>query len=105
MILDMFAHWQYVINNLFGSIKALTCLGTTHIHQRVDENDKEYTCTADDAAYATFELDNGIICHFNSSWAVRVRRGHLLTLQVDGTQGSAVAWAAQLPGSAKLLYP
>ena len=91
MILDMFAHWQYVIDNLFGSIRALTCLGTTHIHQRVDENDKEYTCTADDAAYATFELDNGVICHFNSSWAVRVRRDDLLTLQVDGTQGSAVA--------------
>jgi predicted dehydrogenase len=91
MILDMFAHWQYVIDNLFGSIKALTCLGTTHIHQRVDENDKEYTCTADDAAYATFELNNGVICHFNSSWAVRVRRDDLLTLQVDGAQGSAVA--------------
>ena len=91
VILDMFAHWRYVIDNLFGSIKAVSCLGATHIDKRIDENGNEYTCTADDAAYATFELDNGIICQFNSSWAVRVRRDDLLTIQVDGTKGSAVA--------------
>ena len=91
IILDMFAHWRYVIDNLFGSIKAVTCLGVNHIPRRVDENGREYRANADDAAYATFELDNGVICHFNSSWAVRVRRDDLLTLQVDGTQGSAVA--------------
>ena len=91
IILDMFAHWHYVIGNLFGPIKSLTCLGANHIQRRVDENGREYAATADDAAYATFELQNGIICHFNSSWAVRVRRDDLLTLQVDGTQGSAVA--------------
>ncbi|MCB0167572.1 MAG: Gfo/Idh/MocA family oxidoreductase [Anaerolineae bacterium] len=91
MILDMFAHWRYVIDNLFGSIKAVSCLGATHIDKRIDENGHEYTCTADDAAYATFELNNGVICQFNSSWAVRVRRDDLLTLQVDGTRGSAVA--------------
>jgi predicted dehydrogenase len=91
IILDMFAHWRYVIDNLFGSIKALTCLGNTHIPRRMDEIGREYTSNADDAAYATFELHNGIICHFNSSWAVRVRRDDLLTLQVDGTHGSAVA--------------
>jgi predicted dehydrogenase len=91
IILDMFAHWRYVIDNLFGSIKALTCLGANHIPRRVDENGREYAANADDAAYATFELDNGVICHFNSSWAVRVRRDDLLTIQVDGAQGSAVA--------------
>ena len=91
IILDMFAHWRYIIDNLFGPIKTLTCLGSTHIQRRVDENEREYAATADDAAYATFELGNGVICHFNSSWAVRVRRDDLLTLQVDGVQGSAVA--------------
>ncbi len=91
IIVDMFCHWRYVIDSLFGSIKALSCLGATHIDRRVDETGREYTCTADDAAYGTFELENGIICHFNSSWAVRVRRDDLLTLQVDGTRGSAVA--------------
>jgi predicted dehydrogenase len=91
IILDMFAHWQYIIENLFGSIKALSCLGATHINKRVDEQGRVYTTTADDASYVTFELDNGIICQFNASWSVRVRRDDLLTLQVDGTEGSAVA--------------
>jgi predicted dehydrogenase len=91
IIIDMFCHWRYVIDNLFGPVKAVSALGATHIDKRIDENGNEYTCTADDAAYGTFELTNGIICHFNSSWAVRVRRDDLLTLQVDGTQGSAVA--------------
>ncbi len=91
IIIDMLCHWQYVIQNLFGDIKSLTCLGATHIPTRWDEAGKPYKCTADDSAYATFELVNGIICHFNSSWDVRVDRDDLLTLQVDGTHGSAVA--------------
>jgi predicted dehydrogenase len=91
MILDMFAHWRYVIDNLFGKVKAVSCLGATHVKQRWDESGKPYKCTADDSAYGTFELDNGVIAHFNSSWTVRVRRDDLLTLQVDGTKGSAVA--------------
>ncbi len=91
IIVDMLCHWRYVIDNLFGEIKSLSCLGATHVPGRWDESGKPYRCTADDSAYATFELHNGIICHFNSSWAVRVRRDDLLTLQVDGTHGSAVA--------------
>lgn len=91
IISDMLCHWQYVISNLFGEIKSLSCLGATHVKQRVDEQGKTYQCTADDSAYATFELQNGVIVHFNSSWAVRVRRDDLLTIQVDGTKGSAVA--------------
>jgi len=91
IIVDMLCHWRYVLDDVFGKVKAVSCLGATHIDKRVDENGKAYTCTADDAAYATFELENGIIAHFNSSWTVRVRRDDLLTLQVDGTKGSAVA--------------
>ena len=91
IILDMLCHWRYVLDNLFGEVKAVSCLGATHIPARWDENGKKYTATADDAAYATFELDDGVIAHFNSSWTVRVRRDDLLTLQVDGTKGSAVA--------------
>jgi len=91
IIVDMVCHWQYVIQNLFGDIKSLTCLGATHIPQRWDEAGKPYKCTADDAAYATFELTNGVICHFNSSWTTRVDRDDLLTLHVDGTHGTAVA--------------
>lgn len=91
IIVDMLCHWRYVLDEVFGEVKAVSCLGATHIPTRVDEQGKTYQCTADDAAYATFELDNGIIAHFNSSWTVRVRRDDLLTLQVDGTKGSAVA--------------
>jgi predicted dehydrogenase len=91
IIIDMLCHWRYLIDKLFGRIKAVSCTGATHIPERTDENGKKYKCTADDAAYATFELTNGIICQFNSSWCTRVRRDDLLTVQVDGTLGSAVA--------------
>jgi predicted dehydrogenase len=91
IILDMLCHWRYVLDNVFGKVKAVSCRGATHIPWRWDENGKKYKATADDAAYATFELAGGVIAHFNSSWCVRVRRDDLLTLQVDGTHGSAVA--------------
>ena len=91
IIVDMLCHWRYVLDNIFGKVKAVSCLGKTHINERIDENGKPYRCTADDAAYATFELENGVVAQFNSSWTVRVRRDDLLTLQVDGSKGSAVA--------------
>lgn len=91
IIVDMLCHWRYVLDNVFGKVKSVSCLGATHIGNRIDENGKPYKCTADDAAYATFELEGGVIAQFNSSWTVRVRRDDLLTLQVDGTKGSAVA--------------
>jgi predicted dehydrogenase len=91
IILDMLCHWRYVLDNLFGEVKAVSCRGATHIPWRWDENGRKYKATADDAAYATFELAGGVIAHFNSAWTVRVRRDDLLTLQVDGTRGSAVA--------------
>jgi predicted dehydrogenase len=91
IILDMLCHWRYVLDNLFGPVKAVSCLGATHIPERRDEAGRPYPCTADDSAYATFELEGGVIAHFNSSWCVRVRRDDLLTLQVDGDKGSAIA--------------
>jgi predicted dehydrogenase len=91
IIVDMLCHWRYVLDELFGGVKAVSCRGATHIKERVDESGQAYRCTAEDAAYATFELPDGAIAHFNSSWCVRVRRDDLLTIQVDGTKGSAVA--------------
>jgi len=91
IIVDMLCHWRYVLDHIFGKVKAVSCLGATHIPERVDEQGNTYKATADDAAYATFELEGGVIAHFNSSWTVRVRRDDLLTLQIDGTKGSAVA--------------
>jgi len=91
IIVDMLCHWRYVLDHIFGKVSAVSCIGATHIKERIDEQGKTYKCTTDDAAYASFELENGIIAHFNSSWATRVRRDDLLTIQVDGTKGSAVA--------------
>jgi len=91
IMIDMLCHWRYVLDNLFGAVEAVSCLGATHIPQRWDESGKPYKSTADDAAYATFQLAGGVIAHFNSSWCTRVRRDDLLTIQVDGTHGSAVA--------------
>jgi len=91
IIIDMLCHWRYVLDNLFGKVKSVSCFGANHIKERVDENGQAYKATAEDAAYATFELANGVVAHFNSSWCVRVRRDDLLTIHVDGTKGSAVA--------------
>ena len=91
IVLDMFAHWRYLLDNLFGTVRAVSCIAGTMVPQRWDEAGKPYKCTADDAAWATFELDGGVIAQFNSSWAVRVHRDDLLEVQVDGARGSAVA--------------
>ncbi|WP_374668797.1 Gfo/Idh/MocA family protein [Ramlibacter sp.] len=95
MILDMMCHWRYVLDNLFGEVKAITCLGATHIPRRWDEAGQPYDATADDAAYAIAELvgHNGepVVAQLNMSWATRVRRDDLVTFHVDGTHGSAVA--------------
>jgi predicted dehydrogenase len=91
IILDMLCHWRYVLDNLFGEVKAVSCLGATHIPKRVDEQGKTYAADTDDAAYATFELAGGVVAQINSSWTTRVRRDDLVTFHVDGTLGSAVA--------------
>ena len=91
MVIDMFPHWNYVLENLFGRVQAVTAKAVTHIPERWDEQGRKYTATADDAAYAIFELEGDVIAQINSSWAVRVDRGELVEFQVDGTHGSAVA--------------
>lgn len=109
IIIDMLCHWRYVLDNIFGPVRAVSCLGATHVPRRWDEAGKEYACTADDSAYATFEIEGGIIANFNSSWCVRVRRDDLLTLQVDGTLGSAVvglrdAWIQPYGGTPRPVW-
>jgi len=91
IILDMLCHFRYVLDNLFGEVKAVSCHAATHIPKRWDETGKPYKADADDAAYATLELEGDIVAHFNASWCTRVRRDDLLTIHVDGTRGSAVA--------------
>jgi predicted dehydrogenase len=91
IVLDMFPHWTYVLETLFGPIQAVTARAVTHLPQRVDEDGEPYPATADDAAYGIFELDGGVVAQINSSWCVRVNRDELVEFQVDGTHGSAVA--------------
>ncbi len=91
IVLDMLPHWHYVLENLFGEIRAVNALAKTHIPERWDEAGARYAVTADDSVYATFQIAGDVVAHFNCSWAVRVRRDDLLTIQVDGTHGSAVA--------------
>jgi len=88
---DMFSHWSYLLENLFGRVESVRCLETTHVPERVDETGEAYEATADDAAYAVLELEGDIVAQINSSWAVRVNRDDLLEVTVDGTEGSAVA--------------
>jgi len=109
IVLDMFCHWRYVLDNLFGRVKAVSCLAATHIPERWDEAGRPYRATADDAAYGTLVLEGGIVAQFNCSWAVRVRRDDLLTLQVDGTLGSAVAglrdcWVQPYPATPRPVW-
>ncbi|MFE9913825.1 Gfo/Idh/MocA family protein [Micromonospora sp. NPDC005553] len=91
IVVDMFPHWHYVLEELFGRVTAVSCVTATHVPERVDEAGHPYAATADDAAYGIFELDSGMIAQINSSWAVRVYRDELVEFQVDGTEGSAIA--------------
>lgn len=91
IVSDMLCHWRYVLDNVIAPVKSVSCTIATHIPERWDEKGEKYKATADDAAYATFVLEGDIIAHINSSWCTRVRRDDLVTFQVDGTHGSAVA--------------
>src|SRR5215204_5794101 len=105
MILDMVCHWRYVLDNLFGEVRSVSCLGATHIPKRWDENGKPYKADVDDAAYATFQLAGGITAQINSSWCTRVRRDDLVTFHVDGTLGSAVAGLQKCWSQARVNTP
>ncbi|WP_434739917.1 Gfo/Idh/MocA family protein [Micromonospora sp. SH-82] len=91
IVVDMFPHWHYVLEELFGPVKTVSAHIATHIPERVDESGRTYPATADDAAYGTFELAGGVVAQLNSSWCVRVNRDELVEFQVDGVEGSAVA--------------
>ena len=109
IILDMICHWRYVLDNLFGQVQSISCIGATHIPQRWDEAGKPYTATADDASYATLELKGHqgerVIAQVNSSWTTRVRRDDLVTFHVDGTHGSAVAGLTDFRAQSRVNTP
>lgn len=109
IIIDMHCHWRYVIDNLFGEITDVFTHAETHLPERIGEDGQPYKCTADDAAYALFKTKTGVICQFNSSWDVRVRRDDLFTMQVDGTRGSAIVglrkcWAQSMENTPRPIW-
>lgn len=105
IILDMMCHWRYLLDNVFGTVKSVSCIGARHIPTRWDERGAAYDATADDAVYAQFELEGGVIATLNSSWCVRVRRDDLVTFHVDGTHGSAVAGLQECRSQARVNTP
>jgi predicted dehydrogenase len=109
IIIDMHCHWRYVVDNLFGEITDVFTHAATHLPERIGEDGQPYKCTADDAAYALFKTKTGVICQFNSSWDVRVRRDDLFTMQVDGTKGSAIVglrkcWAQSMENTPRPIW-
>ncbi len=109
VILDMMCHWRYVLDNLFGEVQSVSCLGATHIPKRWDEAGQPYEATADDAAYATLQLKGhggeAVVAQVNSSWTTRVRRDDLVTFHVDGTHGSAVAGLTDCRAQSRVATP
>jgi predicted dehydrogenase len=109
MILDMMCHWRYVLDNLFGEVQSVSCLGATHIPKRWDEAGQPYEATADDAAYATVQLKGHqgepVVAQINMSWVTRVRRDDLVTFHVDGTHGSAVAGLSSCRAQSRVATP
>ena len=95
MTIDMYCHWNYVLEGIVGPVETVMSQSATHIPRRWDENGDPYQATADDAAYGIFGLrtpdGDPVIAQINSSWAVRPYRDELVEFQVDGTHGSAVA--------------
>jgi predicted dehydrogenase len=91
IILDMFPHWRYLLDQIVAPVRSVYAAAATHVPARYDESGRRYEVTADDAAYAIFELDGGAVAQVNSSWAVRVHRDELVEFQLDGTDASAVA--------------
>jgi predicted dehydrogenase len=91
LILDMFPHWRYIVDGLFGEIRAVSCRRVTHVPRRRDERGRPYEVDVEDDAFALLELEGGALARIDSSWCTRVKRDDMLTIQVDGTEGSAVA--------------
>ena len=102
LTLDMYPHWRYVIESMLGPIRRVASAAATAIPERVDEQGKRYRVDVDDSVVTLVELASGALGTIVCSWATRVRREDLVTLQIDGTGGSALAglhrcWAQSAP--------
>jgi predicted dehydrogenase len=91
LMLDMYPHWRYVIEAIVGRIARVSSAAWTATPERIDEQGERYRVEVDDSAATLVELESGVCGTILSSWATRVRRDDLFTLQVDGTKASAIA--------------
>lgn len=107
LVLDMFPHWCYVLNHLFGGVESIYCQTDTHIPERVDEDGKAYAVDVEDTANALLTLKGGVPAQLLTTWATRVRRDALVIIHVDGTEGSVVAtthkcWSQSMDNTPRL---
>jgi predicted dehydrogenase len=91
LTLDMYPHWRYVIETIIGRVLRVASAQWTAVPERIDENGERYGVAVEDSVATLVEIEGGVFGSILSSWATRVRRDDLFTLQVDGTRGSAVA--------------
>jgi predicted dehydrogenase len=91
LILDMYSHFRYMIENILGPIERVACAAATAVPERVDEHGERYAVDVEDHSATLVALRSGAVGSVLASWATRVRRDDLMTFQIDGTYGSAVA--------------
>jgi predicted dehydrogenase len=89
--LDMMAHWRYMVDRLAAPVVGVSALMATAIPERVDERGQAYTVDVEDTSHALLKLEGGAVGVITNSWATRVRRDDTMVVQIDGTNGSAVA--------------
>jgi len=91
LVSDMFPHWRYVTETLVGPIRSVSARVSTRQPKRADEQGQPYDVDVEDEVFAHFEHDDGVLTQVTSTWARRLRGDDMLTMQIDGTDGSAVA--------------
>ncbi len=91
LMLDMYAHFRYLIEGMLGPVRRLVTLAVTAVPERVDEGGSSYAVDVEDQATTLIELESGATGVIIASWATRVRRDDLITFHIDGTKGSAAA--------------
>ncbi len=89
LVLDMFPLWRYIVDELVGTITAVSCRLATATPERGDETGARFPVDVEDTAFGTFQTESGALVQTSSSWATRVKRDDLVVLQIDGTGGSA----------------
>jgi predicted dehydrogenase len=91
LLFDMYPHWRYVIEGLIGPVLRVASAHWIATPERIDEDGTRYRVPVEDSAATLVEIEGGVFGTILSSWATRVRRDDLFTLQIDGSRASALA--------------